>query len=286
MSSIKLKHASGNGVSITAPSSNPAADRTLTLPGDADGIIAKTDADGNITMGDFAAPTDLNSAQVPTLFVDRVDNNIFGEDGALYISQNAYFNNSGSYERVTTQASTQYKQRLGKHKFITAAGGTAGANFSFSEKVTIDTDGLKFNGDTAAANALDDYEEGEHTITTNSNLTAHSSYNKADYTKVGNMVTVTFLLYVQGVSGSDTVTVSMPFANRNESVPRMCQAVGNGMWKNINTGNAGLIPYLDAGSSTLKFYKLNDDASWAVLDNGDLNAADEMYVTITYKTAT
>ena len=30
--SIKLKHASGNGVIIAAPSSNPAADRTLTLP--------------------------------------------------------------------------------------------------------------------------------------------------------------------------------------------------------------------------------------------------------------
>ena len=34
--SIKLKHASGNGVIISAPSSNPAADRTLELPSDAD----------------------------------------------------------------------------------------------------------------------------------------------------------------------------------------------------------------------------------------------------------
>ena len=50
MSSIKLKHASGNGVSITAPSSNPAADRTLELPSDADGIIAKTDASGNLAV--------------------------------------------------------------------------------------------------------------------------------------------------------------------------------------------------------------------------------------------
>ena len=52
MSSIKLKHASGNGVSISAPSSNPAADRTLTLPGDADGIIAKTDTSGNLNFAD------------------------------------------------------------------------------------------------------------------------------------------------------------------------------------------------------------------------------------------
>ena len=39
MSQIKLKHSGGNGVIIAAPSSNPAADRTLTLPGDADSTI-------------------------------------------------------------------------------------------------------------------------------------------------------------------------------------------------------------------------------------------------------
>ena len=39
MSQIKLVHTGGNGVIIAAPSSNPASDRTLTLPGDADGTV-------------------------------------------------------------------------------------------------------------------------------------------------------------------------------------------------------------------------------------------------------
>ena len=39
MSQIKLLHSGGNGVILSAPASNPAADRTLTLPGDADGTI-------------------------------------------------------------------------------------------------------------------------------------------------------------------------------------------------------------------------------------------------------
>ena len=70
MSSIKLKHASGNGVSITAPSSNPAADRTLELPSDADGIIAKTDASGNLAVtGDLTVDTD-------TLKVDSSNNRV------------------------------------------------------------------------------------------------------------------------------------------------------------------------------------------------------------------
>ena len=71
MSSIKLKHASGNGVSITAPSSNPAADRTLELPSDADGIIAKTDASGNLAVtGDLTVDTS-------TLKVDSSNNRVY-----------------------------------------------------------------------------------------------------------------------------------------------------------------------------------------------------------------
>ena len=48
MSQIKLLHSGGNGVILAAPSSNPAADRTLTLPGDADGTIATTATAGKI----------------------------------------------------------------------------------------------------------------------------------------------------------------------------------------------------------------------------------------------
>ena len=42
MSSIKLKHSGGNGVIIAAPDSNPASDRTLKLPSNADGTILTT----------------------------------------------------------------------------------------------------------------------------------------------------------------------------------------------------------------------------------------------------
>ena len=47
MSSIKLKHSGGNSVSIAAPSSNPAADRTLLLPGDGDSTIDTLGRAGN-----------------------------------------------------------------------------------------------------------------------------------------------------------------------------------------------------------------------------------------------
>ncbi len=53
--------------------------------------------------------------------------------------------------------------------------------------------GLTFGGDTAAANALDDYEEGTFTPTWASNVSVSvSSGNYGYYTKIGNKVTVYF----------------------------------------------------------------------------------------------
>ena len=48
MSKIKLPHASGNSVSIAAPQSNPAADRTLYLPSNADGTVLTNTTPGCI----------------------------------------------------------------------------------------------------------------------------------------------------------------------------------------------------------------------------------------------
>ena len=56
MSSIKLKHASGNSMSIAAPATNPASDLTLTLPTNigAAGKILAVNGSGNL---EFIYPT-------------------------------------------------------------------------------------------------------------------------------------------------------------------------------------------------------------------------------------
>tara|TARA_B100000965_G_scaffold402823_1_gene429613 strand:+ start:938 stop:1558 length:621 start_codon:yes stop_codon:yes gene_type:complete len=46
MSKLKFPHASGNSVSIAAPATNPASDRTLYLPSNADGTIRTTTTSG------------------------------------------------------------------------------------------------------------------------------------------------------------------------------------------------------------------------------------------------
>jgi len=86
------------------------------------------------------------------------------------------------------------------------------------ERARITNDGLTFNGDTAAANALDDYEEGvwtpNYTAATGGDL-GGTQNRQGYYTKVGNKVTVQFYLYINtidvtGKSGDVTVT-GLPF---------------------------------------------------------------------------
>ncbi len=57
------------------------------------------------------------------------------------------------------------------------------------------TGGISFNGDTAAANALDDYEEGTWTPTLHGTWYNSGTFNNAVYTKIGRLVTVSFDLF-------------------------------------------------------------------------------------------
>ena len=71
MSQIKLLHSGGNGVSIVAPDSNPASDRTLKLPSDGDGTILTTNsATGKILQVVQATTTDVASFTTSSSFVD------------------------------------------------------------------------------------------------------------------------------------------------------------------------------------------------------------------------
>jgi hypothetical protein len=74
-----------------------------------------------------------------------------------------------------------------------------------AERVRITANGLTFNGDTAAANALDDYEEGTWTPAYQSqslNVSANYSYRSGTYTKIGNMVYAFFDMSATSISGT------------------------------------------------------------------------------------
>jgi hypothetical protein len=93
-----------------------------------------------------------------------------------------------------------------------------------TERARIDSDGLKFNGDTAAANALDDYEEGTWTPTISGNGTNFSgtTYGATAglYTKVGRTVWVSFDITVSnaGTLNANGATINgIPFSIPNNA---------------------------------------------------------------------
>ena len=99
--SIKLKHASGNGVIISAPSSNPASDRTLTLPSDADGTIART-LDVKIKSYALIADVKASNADAGAFTAGAwrtrdLNTEISDADSIVSISSNQFTLQAGSY---------------------------------------------------------------------------------------------------------------------------------------------------------------------------------------------
>ena len=159
-----------------------------------------------------------------------------------------------------------------------------------AEKARILTGGgMTFNGDTAAANALDDYEEGEWTITfTNSGAAAQnsSSHTKGRYIKIGGMVYFHFMINF-GSSGTvppNNGTVfksSLPFSTPSDSTNSLSRHVFTIMHQEIKMDNSRqeVVGYLTQNTSHMQYFECGDDLTWQTLKNSGMNrTAMQMYV--------
>jgi hypothetical protein len=84
--------------------------------------------------------------------------------------------------------------------------------------------GIQFNGDTAAANALDDYEEGTFTVTltpsTSGSIGGTPTFTDWTYTKIGRKVTINGVFVVNAVSspvGTSIIIGGLPFTILNNN---------------------------------------------------------------------
>jgi len=140
--------------------------------------------------------------------------------------------------------------------------------------------GLTFNGDTAAANALDDYEEGTWTATTDQG-TLTSSVSK--YIKVGNLVTVTGLVqnFSNRTSTSGVIIRGLPFATGSNDI-----AIGATLSRYINaTGDATAL-YFGVSRSHIAFYNMNQGSAYDNVRHADLNStSSNFHFTVTYRAA-
>ena len=89
---------------------------------------------------------------------------------------------------------------------------TNGAN----TRASVTNDGITFNGDTAAANALDDYEEGTWTpaFTTTGGVTSSITITLATYTKIGNIchIHANVNATLSSLPGQTVTITGLPFA--------------------------------------------------------------------------
>jgi len=139
--------------------------------------------------------------------------------------------------------------------------------------------GLTFNGDTATANALDDYEEGTYTPSLSiSGSTSGISINASNgtYTKIGRLVVVTLRINLDSKgSNSGRITATLPFGCQNASVQHGAAAVyylfnfssltdGNvGFAAETNLAQGGLF-HTSSGSDLTGDTNINNNSQFAV----------------------
>jgi hypothetical protein len=123
--------------------------------------------------------------------------------------------------------------------------------------------GIQFNGDTAAANALDDYEEGTWTPSLGGNTTY--AVQVGTYTKIGRQVVAHFAVSVTTLgTGSASVVSGLPFTS-NFTGNRGGGGISYAL--NPSTGYASINPFVDTNSTSVKFLTSTILGGWADASN-------------------
>lgn len=194
MSDIKIQpSATGSAtVTLTAPATGTA--RTVTLP-DGTGSLIADNGSGSVGIGTSspARPLEVKDSS------DQANIRLQGSVGYCDLSGNG---GNGSDFVVLTEGTEKFR--------VKESGGVRA------------TDGILFGTDTAAANALDDYEEGtwQPSYTTSSGtVTAHPSYSLCRYTKIGRVVQIQGLVSTSAVSSpSGSIKMyGLPFTVNNNT---------------------------------------------------------------------
>ena len=203
-------------------------------------------SDGNVTVGgntDGATPA-WSSVRTAV----RID----GAQPILYLNETD----------VATGSAGSYLGAASTNLYLGNAGGSLIFQTSPPDGSTIErgrflsTGGLTFNGDTATANALDDYEEGNFNASVTGSTSAGTAtyqYALGDYTKVGRMVHVRIYIAWTGHTGTGGLYIrGLPYNIVNYA------AYGGpsvNYWNQMNPGPCnGISALWGIGSDYVYFY--------------------------------
>ena len=259
-----------------------------------DGTFNKVDVDNIRIDGNTISSTDTNG----NITIDpngTGDTVMTGSGGQVTVDENGHITSKQSLDAATAGGRIIGASNRGTVSQIDLAQATSSADGGYIRFLTCDSGstsptermrllsggGLTFNGDTAAANALDDYEEGTFTPTP-----TVGTINLADaaYTKVGRKVTVHFNAYSfsDRSSTSHIEFTNLPFAADGS----IGSTANSGMHRYINAGDS-LAFYIPRNQSKIQLFSLNSGSGWTPTQYSHLNSTSaEMYVHLTYFTAT
>jgi len=148
--------------------------------------------------------------------------------------------------------------------------------------------GLTFNGDTATANALDDYEFGDYDITltpsSSGSITVDTSENKATYVKIGNFVQAQGRVLVSSVSSpAGDLAINLPFTTTSSQGEQS----GSGapalfVWNSTQTNNGLWCGFFDKSISA--FYIRWGNSSTPGHSASYIQASTEIRFSVSYIT--
>jgi len=178
-----------------------------------------------------------------------------GSNQQFIIGLNQYYD--GGYKAPDNNVSQQLQLYNKTFQFLTApAAGSDNAAVTNTKILTIDDDGVKFGTDTAAANALNDYEEGTYTPTFSTGMSGISyTVQYGNYIKIGKLVRFDFHIQVNGgVSNAAIIAFTLPF--NSDAGVNGHRGSGVITYSNINDGNQGTngFPALYIGTSSAQCY--------------------------------
>ena len=139
--------------------------------------------------------------------------------------------------------------------------------------------GLTFNGDTAAANALDDYEEGTWTPNAQSGASSFSvDSDNCSYVKFGSLVSLNFEIYNPTSLTNDAFIIGgLPFQPYNEFV-------GSVMVNSVNfPSNRTMLSLYVNQNNRMYLYASGHDVGWTNLTGNQITSNGSIIGTITYR---
>lgn len=213
--------ASAGGFLFEADEANQQADTTIRFEIDAVERL-RIDSSGNVGIGGTpVVALDVQRTQTGTSQGGYPSIRVINKEaGATSLSSMDTLSSNGGVH-VQVAAITSGGQSYGRISTLTNQDLRFLTNST--EKLRIlSSGGITFNGDTAAANALDDYEEGLWTMGISfggASVGVTYSANEGRYTKIGNMVTVTGRLTLtnKGTSVGDARITGLPFSVPNNN---------------------------------------------------------------------